>query len=171
MPGDVFSIDLQGGLAGYLGEQPDAVSEAAFDASWAVGENMRGTAQELAPTGADARLRVAIKIEPTEEIGATVGIHEGTVVEGELVDYARAVEEGRDPGSFPPTHVGSGLWRWVQRKLGVAGPEAEEVAFMVGRKIEREGTAAQPYMGPAFEQHKNDYPEEFEKAYDPSDAG
>ena len=44
---------------------------------------------------------------------------------------------GRKPGKFPPIDV---IDRWVQRKLGIPASESKSVAFLIARKIAREGT-------------------------------
>ena len=45
--------------------------------------------------------------------------------------------EGRKPGRQPPS---SALEEWVSKKLGVSGKRLKSVAFLVARKIGREGT-------------------------------
>lgn len=67
------------------------------------------------------------------------------VVEG--MNYGRPVEEGTRP-HFPNPDA---LRPWVERVLGVRGPEARDKAFLIARTISRRGTRAQPYMQPAAE--------------------
>lgn len=90
----------------------------------------------------------------------TNSIREHTV--GELhyevrpaVHYAKAVEDGVDgPLRSMPNLMG--LSMWVRRKLGVSDIEdAGRIAFAIGRKLQREGIKAQPYMKPAFEEKQN----------------
>jgi len=52
-------------------------------------------------------------------------------------DYIYFLDQGRRPGKFPPVAT---LVQWVRSKLGLEGTEAKQVAFLVGRKISREGT-------------------------------
>lgn len=58
--------------------------------------------------------------------------------------YGLAVEKGRKPGGkMPPGGKGSKsrpLLRWLQVKMGVSGREADQVEFLVRRKIARKGT-------------------------------
>lgn len=51
--------------------------------------------------------------------------------------YGDVVELGRRPGKWPPQDA---IELWVRRKLGLSGPEAEEAAFLIARKIGRSGT-------------------------------
>lgn len=53
-------------------------------------------------------------------------------------DYAPAVERGRRPGSWPPK---APIVDWVRRKLGY-NVYADEVAYLVRRKIFRQGIKA-----------------------------
>jgi len=64
---------------------------------------------------------------------------------GPSVNYGRYVEFGRKPGKMPPV---SALEPWVRTKLKPKNPRA--VAFLIARKIAREGVAAQPFLQPAF---------------------
>lgn len=50
--------------------------------------------------------------------------------------HAAIVEYGRLPGKPPPVRL---LRGWVSRKLGIDGPEADRVAFLVARRIGEEG--------------------------------
>lgn len=61
--------------------------------------------------------------------------------------YAPIQEEGRKPGKRPPADA---LLLWVQRKLG-APDNAESVAFLIARKIGREGTKGYRMFEQAFE--------------------
>ena len=54
------------------------------------------------------------------------------------VYYAPIVEAGRRPGRRPPLEP---IRLWVVRKLGVSVVGASRVAFLVARKIGRQGTA------------------------------
>lgn len=102
---------------------------------------------------ADAAKRRAPKAFST----LTNSIREHTV--GELhyevrpaVAYSGHVEAGvQGPLASMPNLMG--LSMWVRRKLGVSDiGEAGRLAFVIGRKLQREGIKAQPYMKPAFEE-------------------
>lgn len=69
------------------------------------------------------------------------------------VNYARAVEEGRKPGTMPGT--ANGLMEWVRQKTRLTGKELERTTFAIARAIGRRGIRAQPYMQPAFESQKD----------------
>lgn len=59
------------------------------------------------------------------------GVIEGVDSQGNDTEY------GRRPGAkFPPVNV---LALWVQRVLGVQGPQLARVTFLVGRAISRRG--------------------------------
>ncbi|MFA6433750.1 MAG: HK97 gp10 family phage protein [Elusimicrobiales bacterium] len=62
---------------------------------------------------------------------------------GSGLPYASVVEEGRQPGWFPPPS--GDLKTWARRKLG-----DERLAFVVARAIKRRGFRAQPYLKPAL---------------------
>jgi hypothetical protein len=53
-------------------------------------------------------------------------------------DYIYYLDRGRAPGKFPPI---KNIQEWVRRKLGISDEkEAKQVAYLVGRKIARDGT-------------------------------
>lgn len=73
-----------------------------------------------------------------------------------LADYWYYVEHGRGPGKFPPPPA---IKNWIEIKPvnplpGVNGktPTVEQLSFLIGRKIAREGTTPQPFFEPAKEQ-------------------
>ena len=63
-------------------------------------------------------------------------------VQLELADYYKWVEEGREPGSFPPVDA---LLEWIKVKPvvpdGRSGrlPTENQLAYLIGRKIKEEG--------------------------------
>lgn len=64
----------------------------------------------------------------------------GAAIAGRLSSnsrYGAAVETGRKPGRMPPPDALEG---WVQRIMGVPPEDAPDVAFLLARKIGREGT-------------------------------
>ena len=65
--------------------------------------------------------------------------------------YGKAVRTGTKP-HFPPIDP---LIPWVMKKLGVAGSEAHQVAFLVARKISKVGTKAQPYHITVFNRNSS----------------
>lgn len=50
--------------------------------------------------------------------------------------YAGVIEYGRRPGKMPPKEP---IARWAQRKLGLPYKEAKGLAFVIARRIGREG--------------------------------
>ena len=64
---------------------------------------------------------------------------------GTNVQYARAVHDGRPPGSMPPMREIAG---WAQRHGLPAWPVAVAIA--------RNGTPAQPYLSPALERRERE---------------
>ena len=91
-------------------------------------------------------LRASGKVQKDgEEIDA------GFFSSGSDEGYAAAVEYGRGPtkraGEIP---LRTTLKAWVHRKLGVPyGKELDRAAFLIARKIHREGTKPQPFFLPA----------------------
>jgi len=63
---------------------------------------------------------------------------------GTNVIYARAVHEGRRPGSQPPTAGGIALWA---RRHGNINP------YAVARSIKRRGIKPRPFLRTAFEEN------------------
>jgi len=57
------------------------------------------------------------------------------IIEGKA--RALFLEFGRRPGTFPPI---APIRAWAIRKLGVSEDEADGVAYLIARKIAREGT-------------------------------
>lgn len=67
------------------------------------------------------------------------------------IAYGMPVELGRSAGKQPPS---SALELWVRRKLGVPENRVKSVAFLVARKIGRQGTKAVEMFTKAFDQGK-----------------
>ena len=66
--------------------------------------------------------------------------------------YAQFVEYGRGSGKFPPVDA---MRTWVKRVLRVKGvKEINSVAYLVGRKIAKNGTKAQMYNQKTVMQHQ-----------------
>jgi hypothetical protein len=76
--------------------------------------------------------------------------------------YAEFVENGRRAGKFPPVGVdrdnpknASDIAQWVHKKLRMPyGKELNTVAFLIARKIARQGTEPHPFFKPALEKRK-----------------
>ncbi|MFA5412786.1 MAG: hypothetical protein WC350_05575 [Candidatus Micrarchaeia archaeon] len=60
--------------------------------------------------------------------------------------YADFVEYGTIPHNLPP-HV---LDEWCRMKFGLSAKDARRVAFLVARKIAREGIKEKPFLRPAM---------------------
>lgn len=70
-----------------------------------------------------------------------------------IADYWTYVEHGRGPGKFPPPPA---IRNWIEIKpvnpypmANGKTPSVEQLAFLIGRKISREGTQPQPFFEPA----------------------
>lgn len=80
--------------------------------------------------------------------------------------YAGVIEEGRRPGRFPPVDV---MQRWVQRRLGGRGlsrGDVKSVAFLVSRKIAREGIPGKYVLRDALPAIQRFLDEEVQRALD-----
>ncbi len=66
---------------------------------------------------------------------------------GSNLEYARAWELGRKPGSFPPVEA---LARWARLALGVKAEEARSVGFLIARRIFQRGQEPRPFLAPAI---------------------
>jgi hypothetical protein len=106
-------------------------------------------AKTLVPVGVDGTLRASINTKYKKK-GYEAEIGPGAL-EGKSVIYAEIIEFGRKPGGFPPWQENTSLWRWVKLKMGITGKLTKAVAFMIARKIAREGFAKHPYLKPAFD--------------------
>jgi hypothetical protein len=73
------------------------------------------------------------------------------VIIGTNQKYAKGVEEGTKPHYVSPED----LVLWCQRKLNLSREEAERASYAVSKKIQKEGTKAQPFLVPGCERgHK-----------------
>jgi len=118
--------DLEGSAGEHL---ETAAQEIAFE--------IEGDATENAPVGVSGNLQSSLR-STVDSVGETLlEIHVGSTA-----NYAAAVEKGTDP-HFPPP---SALRDWARSVLG-----DEDLAYPVARSIAENGTEAQPFLEPAFE--------------------
>lgn len=68
--------------------------------------------------------------------------------------YSLDVEQGQQPGRWPNK---DDITRWVRLKIKPPAKKLKGVAYLVGRKIYKEGTKAQPFFEPAVKKHKQKY--------------
>lgn len=79
-----------------------------------------------------------------------------------LLDYWKYIEYGRKPGKFPPPDV---IREWVKvkpvvpRPIDGITPTNNQLAYLIGRKIAREGIAPRPILKESI-QHVNAYYEQ-----------
>lgn len=90
-------------------------------------------------------------------------------------DYFRYVESGRKPGKFPPPPA---IKRWIEIKPVTPDPIAvklksgtkyvtpttDQLAFLIGRKIAREGIAPQPLLAETLEELNAIYERKLDEA-------
>ncbi len=79
---------------------------------------------------------------------------------GTTFNYALAIEYGTRP-HFPPV---APLAAWAIRVLGIDKKEAQQIGFLIARKIAAEGTEPQPYLRPAADEGKIKAPGIMKKA-------
>jgi len=73
------------------------------------------------------------------------------VVVGTNLDYAKGLEFGTDPGTWPPVNE---LKKWVDRKLNPEDDRIDDITYLVGRKIFQEGIDRNPSLQPAIRKFK-----------------
>lgn len=69
----------------------------------------------------------------------------------ELESYWKYIEEGRQPGKFPPI---DSILSWIKRKnipIGGKIKTPEQAAFVIARHIKNRGIPAKPYLNQSFE--------------------
>ena len=76
----------------------------------------------------------AKNLDNTGEAGMSLEVRGAELWGAEYLYY---LDHGRGPGKFPPV---DNIIAWVRSKLGIEDSEAKQVAFLVGRKISKEGT-------------------------------
>ena len=75
----------------------------------------------------------------------------------QLEDYWKWVENGRKAGKFPPIEK---IKEWIKVKpvlpytRGKRLPNENQLAYLIGRKIAREGTRANPFLEPTIRDFK-----------------
>lgn len=112
-----------------------------------LGAYLQGEAVMRAPVGATEALKGSIA-HTVSAVGDELRVFTGQ----ETAAYAIPVEYGTGP--HPVSRAGrASLALWAQRKLGLNEKEAQAAAFLIARKIRRQGTRAQPFMGPALEEN------------------
>ena len=68
----------------------------------------------------------------------------------ELESYWKYIEEGRQPGKFPPINS---ILNWVRRKnipIGGRIKTPEQMAFVIARHIKNRGIPAKPFLNNSF---------------------
>lgn len=146
-------------------------------------------AKTNAPIGVTRNLSRTIAFSPpyNERMGFRaigIGLTGGS---DDKVRYGVVMEKGRRPGKKPPP--AESLHLWVERKLkvgmsGVTNVQTrrttwrkrgnadmrqkmiERVAFLVARKIGKEGIEGKHFMGDAFERFLPQLPENFRRRYE-----
>jgi hypothetical protein len=68
--------------------------------------------------------------------------------------YSEDVERGTEPGRWPNR---DDITRWVRLKIKPPQKRLKSVAYLVGRKIYKEGTKPQPFFEPAVKKYKQRY--------------
>ena len=118
-------------------------SESAFEGLKAVGQSIVSGAQK------NLKKNKTTAFGQLSASGSTYADSVSKTVEaGFTARHAPFVEFGRKSGRMPKIEV---LKAWVRRKLRVKEKEVNSVTFAVARKIAREGTRAQPFLRPAYE--------------------
>lgn len=116
-------------LADALDKLPDVLNDELKQAATDIGARLAGAAAEGAPVDT-GRLRADLAEPLVESVGETLI----RIRIGSNTPQAGPMEEGTDPGHFPPPHE---LHGWVRRVLGA--DDVESTAFLVARSISESG--------------------------------
>lgn len=119
--------------------------------------------ENLTSNGTNASNELYNSMEKIIEIG-----EDHYSVKISLADYYEYVERGRGPGKFPPPPA---IRKWVEIKPvspypGADGriPSVDQLTFLIGRKIAREGTEPQPFLTPAKEETLREFSQAIDDA-------
>lgn len=115
----------------------------------------------LVPVGISSRLKNSMG-SSIEEIGPAnlIGKY-GSSLKGEV--YPSVMEFGRKPGKMPPI---AGLLRWVHLKIRPGAEQEYTVAYLIARKIGREGIKGRGFMKEGFGKAKTKILTFFNRALD-----
>ena len=83
------------------------------------------------------------------------------LIVGAGANHAPFVHSGTRP-HFPPPEP---IVRWVQKKLDVPESEVRSAAFLIARKISKEGTKAKPFLDFALNRMRNRIASRVETAF------
>ena len=87
--------------------------------------------------------------------GRVVENSDGTIDAGFMSgedNYAAAVEYGRRAGKFPPIDA---IYQWLRKKTsGTTAEATRSHAFLIARKIARQGSTPHPYFIPAVKKNE-----------------
>ena len=142
----MLNIDIKADLSGVAQlsrEFPEAARQARFARLTEALLFLEGAVKQATPIGAGP-------IHLRDTIFHRVA--QGEPVEGILgtpAQYGLPVELGTNP-HFPPV---APIQHWVERKLGYAGKEAAQVAFLIARSISRRGTKPRKMFTGTFEEN------------------
>ena len=131
-----------------FGEFPDAVRSATVSKVTEVLMYLERLVKQATPQGAGpAHLMQTIGPPEVTVLGDKVKGMLGTPAK-----YAEPVEYGTRP-HFPPIEP---IKYWVEKKLGLEGAEAASVAFLIARKISKEGTEGAYMFTDTWNEHQDD---------------
>jgi HK97 gp10 family phage protein len=137
--------DLQGMLQSIRRVLPEYAAKAVSAHAIAVQARAKQNISDI-PAVDTGRLRSSIKIQGSG-ISARVGSD---------VNYAPSIEFGTRP-HFPPLEP---IRQWCRRHQLPEG-----IAYVIARKIARNGTPAKPFLFPAFEAERPNFEHEIREAF------
>ena len=144
-----------------LDEAPDMVHRELLAGMRAITIHLEGeTADALRPpdVGASGALSESISSDAFTTPAGVLG------VVGTPKHYAVVVEDGRRPGKGVSREGRVALAAWAVSKLGVPQKEADGVAYLIARKIKREGIKARKIFQNTLDQSMPAVVREFELA-------
>ena len=109
------------------------------------GRRIETAAKRKAVVGVTGNMRAAIT---TREYNGGM-----TVEVAAPMEYSSGVEEGTKP-HWPQM---DSLRQWVRLKMRVADKDVDRVTYLVARKIAAYGTDPQPFLGPSWDEEKDNY--------------
>ena len=144
MDGARIEVNLEG-LDRLIRQYPEAAGRARISRLTEAMLLLERAVKKLTPVGAGP-----IHLRDTIFQRVVAGGQSAEGILGTPMQHGMPVEMGTRP-HFPPVDP---IRHWVERKLGLSGSEAASVAFLIARKISREGTTGAGMFDKGFSENE-----------------